>query len=111
MVPLSPAEVEWYRTYAGGIGSQILRSSGKGNKRRHSVDFGDINEEPLVKRSRDVGLVVEHCASKQYIAYLLYKFQLTVASFLPIVTRRQRKARGRRGQTKRVTDYWFEEFQ
>ncbi|KAK7693073.1 hypothetical protein QCA50_002638 [Cerrena zonata] len=33
---------------------------GKGNKRRRSVDFGDVNEEPAAKRSRDVGLVVEH---------------------------------------------------
>ncbi|KAI0075824.1 hypothetical protein K474DRAFT_1357328 [Panus rudis PR-1116 ss-1] len=54
LVPLSPAELQWYKNFPGGIGTQILRS-----KRKRGRE-GEAPDGPPTKRSRDVGLVVEH---------------------------------------------------
>lgn len=104
-IPLTPAEVEWYRNYPGGIGSQILRSSGKSNKRGRSVDFGDVNEEPAAKRSRDVGLVVEHCMFHKILTSIIF----STSRYHP--AHRQRTTGSRRRQTKRITHHRSKEFQ
>ena len=70
LVPLSPAEMERYRNYSGGVGTMILRKQkrvenllGDGlGKRERSPDS---EEGPRKKRrSGDVAVVVEHCASR-----------------------------------------------
>ncbi|CAL1703804.1 unnamed protein product [Somion occarium] len=56
LVPLTSSEMDWYRNYPGGIGTQILRSSTK----RKRLEEADEEGLPPHKRSRDVGLVVSH---------------------------------------------------
>lgn len=74
LLPLTPAEIEQYkwvlravlctrcsdathRNYPGGIGSQLLK-----RKRKEIEDNGgDGPAERNLKRTRDVGLIAEHC--------------------------------------------------
>ena len=73
LVPLSPAEMERYRNYSGGVGAMVLRKQ----KRVENLLGGDVpraekrerpdaaldEENPRKKRrSGDVAVVVQHCA-------------------------------------------------
>ncbi|TFK89266.1 hypothetical protein K466DRAFT_645030 [Polyporus arcularius HHB13444] len=67
LIPLSPAEMEKYRNYSGGVGTMILRKKkrvenllGDGPVKRELED-PDSEENPRKKRrSGDVAVVVEH---------------------------------------------------
>ncbi|RPD59104.1 hypothetical protein L226DRAFT_510173 [Lentinus tigrinus ALCF2SS1-7] len=67
LIPLSPAEMEKYRNYSGGVGTMILRKKkrvenllGDGPVKREREDE-DSEESPRKKRrSGDVAVVVEH---------------------------------------------------
>ncbi|THG97181.1 hypothetical protein EW026_g4772 [Hermanssonia centrifuga] len=56
LIPLSPAELEGYRNYAGGVGTQIL----KRNKRKRDDNEQQDDDDRPSKRTRDVGLIAEH---------------------------------------------------
>ena len=68
LIPLSPAEMEKYRNYSGGVGTMILRKKkrvenllGDGPAKRERED-PESEEGPRKKRrSGDVAVVVEHC--------------------------------------------------
>ncbi|KAL7283075.1 hypothetical protein ACG7TL_002499 [Trametes sanguinea] len=70
LVPLSPAEIERYRNYTGGVGTMILRKKkrvedllgdGQPTVKREREDDPSSEESPRKKRrSGDVAVVVEH---------------------------------------------------
>ncbi|OBZ75503.1 mRNA cap guanine-N7 methyltransferase [Grifola frondosa] len=65
LVPLSPAEMERYRNYPGGIGSMMLRRKRKREDElsgKRVLDEGEEDEESARKKRKlgDVGIVVEH---------------------------------------------------
>ncbi|THH19669.1 hypothetical protein EUX98_g8726 [Antrodiella citrinella] len=53
--PLTPAEIEWYKNYPGGIGSQVLKS-----KRKRADSQEADADGPPSKKAKDVKLVAEH---------------------------------------------------
>lgn len=67
LVPLSPAEMERYRNFPGGVGTMLLRKRKREDadvKRDRSVkpedDDGD-EERRKRRKTGDVAVVVEHC--------------------------------------------------
>ena len=77
LVPLSPAEMERYRNYTGGVGTMILRKQkrvenllGDGVAPKREREDSDSEENPRKKRrSGDVAVVVEHCASSFLLSH------------------------------------------
>ncbi|KAI0792933.1 mRNA capping enzyme-domain-containing protein [Abortiporus biennis] len=64
LIPLSPAELEWYKNYPGGVGSQMLKSK---KRKRTGDDEGGIfrfdgkdEDERPHKRTKDVASIVNH---------------------------------------------------
>ncbi|TCD62622.1 mRNA cap guanine-N7 methyltransferase [Steccherinum ochraceum] len=53
--PLTPAEIEWYKNYPGGLGSQVLRI-----KRKRTEEVSDGSDSRPTKKARDVRLVEQH---------------------------------------------------
>ena len=68
LVPLSPAEMERYRNFPGGVGTMLLRKRKRedaGVKRDASVKLEEDGDEDKRKRRKtgNVAVVVEHCES------------------------------------------------
>ncbi|CCM06030.1 uncharacterized protein FIBRA_08275 [Fibroporia radiculosa] len=75
LVPLSPAEMERYRNFPGGVGTMLLRkrkreAESENNKKRERSEESENSGEPedapderdaKKRRVGDVGLIVEHC--------------------------------------------------
>ncbi|KAH9857707.1 mRNA capping enzyme-domain-containing protein [Lenzites betulinus] len=71
LIPLSPAEMERYRNYTGGVGTMILRKQkrienllgdGPLSPKREREDDTPSEESPAKKPKTDVAAVVQHCA-------------------------------------------------
>ncbi len=67
-MPLSPAEMERYRNFTGGVGTNILRKHkrienllGDGPPKRERDDAEAEGNPRKKRRTSDVAAVVEHC--------------------------------------------------
>ena len=71
-IPLSPAEMDRYRNYSGGVGTMILRKQkrvenllGDGVVKREREEPESEDTPRKKRRSGDVAVVVEHCTSRR----------------------------------------------
>ena len=80
LIPLSPAEMERYRNFPGGVGTMLLRKRKRedaGVKRDASVKLEEDGDEDKRKRRKtgDVAVVVKHCESARCLR--MFAFVLT----------------------------------
>ena len=77
LIPLSPAEMERYRNFPGGVGTMLLRKRKREDadvKHDRSVkpeDDGDNEEQRKRRKTGDVAVVVEHCECTLSVPHFL----------------------------------------